>query len=53
MIEKLMLQYYDPLYAHTKPETRIDIEVDPFAEEHPDLLHTIKALTGKDPLLPE
>ncbi|MFN2257934.1 MAG: tRNA 2-selenouridine(34) synthase MnmH [Desulfuromonadaceae bacterium] len=53
LIEKLMLQYYDPLYAHTKPETRIDIEVDPFAEEHPDLLHTIKALTGKDPLLPE
>jgi tRNA 2-selenouridine synthase len=46
LIEKLMLQYYDPLYAHTKPESRIDIRVDPFAHKHPDLQHAIEALAG-------
>ncbi|MGM0416044.1 MAG: tRNA 2-selenouridine(34) synthase MnmH [Thermodesulfobacteriota bacterium] len=47
LIEKLMQQYYDPLYAHTKPETRIDIKVDPFAAQHPLLLETIRTLTEK------
>lgn len=45
LIEKLMLLYYDPLYAHTKPKTRIDIEIDPFAPEHPALMQAIDKLT--------
>jgi tRNA 2-selenouridine synthase len=48
LIEKLMLKYYDPLYAHTKPEIRIDIRVDPFAPENLALLEAIRTLTEKD-----
>jgi len=53
LIEKLMLQYYDPLYAHTKPGTRIDIKVDPFAPKHPSLLRAINTLTEKESPLSE
>ncbi|MFA6687822.1 MAG: tRNA 2-selenouridine(34) synthase MnmH [Desulfuromonas sp.] len=48
LIETLMLQYYDPLYAHTKPETRIDIQVDPFAASHPPLIQAIKTLAAQN-----
>jgi len=53
LIEKLMLQYYDPLYAHTKPVTRIDIKVNPFAPKHPSLLRAINTLTEKESPLSE
>lgn len=44
LIRELMLQYYDPLYAHTKPQRRVEITVDPFASEHPELLQALTTL---------
>jgi tRNA 2-selenouridine synthase len=44
LIESLMREYYDPLYAHTKPEKRVEIEVDPFAVEHPELVQALNSL---------
>ena len=42
LIEALMLEYYDPLYGHTKPAQRIEIQVDPFQDKHPELLQAIQ-----------
>lgn len=44
LIRELMLQYYDPLYAHTKPQQRVEITVDPFASEHQELLHALATI---------
>jgi tRNA 2-selenouridine synthase len=32
LVSELMDLYYDPLYAHTKPERRIEIAIEPLAE---------------------
>ncbi len=29
LVRELMVQYYDPLYDHTKPENRIEIDIEP------------------------
>jgi tRNA 2-selenouridine synthase len=47
LIEALMREYYDPLYAHTKPEKRVDIEVDPFAAEHPELVQALNSVRAQ------
>ncbi len=31
LTRELMMKYYDPLYRHTFPERRIDIDIDPFS----------------------
>ena len=31
LVRELMVRYYDPLYQHTFPERRIEVELDPFA----------------------
>ncbi len=32
LVRELMVRYYDPLYDHTKPERRIEIDLEPEAE---------------------
>ncbi len=32
LVRELMVRYYDPLYLHTLPEQRLEIELEPFAE---------------------
>lgn len=32
LVHELMVHYYDPLYLHTLPEQRIEIELEPFAD---------------------
>ena len=32
LVRELMVRYYDPLYMHTLPEQRIEIELEPFAQ---------------------
>ncbi len=44
LIRELMLQYYDPLYAHTKPQQRVEITVDPFESEHQELLQALTTI---------
>ncbi|MBN2644578.1 MAG: tRNA 2-selenouridine(34) synthase MnmH [Desulfuromonadaceae bacterium] len=49
LIRALMEDYYDPLYAHTKPDNRIEISIDPFASEQPQLRAAIdRVLTATD-----
>jgi len=31
LVRELMIRYYDPLYRHTMPEQRIELELDPFS----------------------
>lgn len=44
LVTELMLKYYDPLYRHTKPDNRIEIDVDPFQREFPQLLQAIDTI---------
>lgn len=44
LVEMLMIDYYDPLYMHTKPERRIDIQIDA-AGGYEKLLAAISKLT--------
>ncbi len=39
----LMIRYYDPLYLHTLPEQRVEIDLDPF----PQGVERVKAALGK------
>ena len=32
LVRELMVHYYDPLYLHTLPEQRVEIELEPFAD---------------------
>ena len=32
LVRELMIRYYDPLYLHTLPEQRLEIDLEPFAE---------------------
>ncbi len=47
LVAELMLKYYDPLYRHTKPEQRITVEVDPFAEQQTELLQAVDNILAK------
>jgi tRNA 2-selenouridine synthase len=49
LIRELMVQYYDPLYAHTKPQLRVEIWVDPFESEHKELLQTLTTIINASP----
>ena len=31
LVQELMVRYYDPLYLHTKPDRRVEIQVEPLA----------------------
>jgi tRNA 2-selenouridine synthase len=32
LVRELMVRYYDPLYLHTRPEQRVEIDLEPFAQ---------------------
>ncbi len=41
--------YYDPLYNHTKPEDRIEIDIEPFDEGIDRLKSAIDQVAAKPP----
>ncbi|WP_321530010.1 tRNA 2-selenouridine(34) synthase MnmH [uncultured Desulfuromonas sp.] len=41
LISELMVKYYDPLYRHTRPDDRVELAIDPFAEQQPELKQAI------------
>jgi len=41
LISELMVKYYDPLYRHTRPDDRVELTIDPFAEQQPELKQAI------------
>ncbi|MCK9172666.1 MAG: tRNA 2-selenouridine(34) synthase MnmH [Desulfuromonas thiophila] len=47
LIAALMTDYYDPLYGHTKPERRIDLWIDPFANQQRELLAAIDRILSQ------
>lgn len=48
LVSELMLKYYDPLYRHTKPENRIEVEVDPFDSHYPALRQAIDRILATE-----
>ncbi len=49
LVSELMLKYYDPLYCHTKPDNRITVEIDPFNDDHTELLEAAKTVLATEP----
>jgi len=46
LIRELMVGYYDPLYRHSKPERRIEIDIEPEEEGLERLRKAIETLLG-------
>ncbi len=46
LVRELMVQYYDPLYDHTKPENRIEIDIEPEKEGRERLKAAIAEVLG-------
>ncbi len=47
LVQDLMVRYYDPLYQHTFPDRRVEVEIEPFAGSLDVLKKTIaEILTG-------
>ncbi len=49
LVRELMEFYYDPLYNHTKPEDRIEIDIEPFDEGMERLKAAIAEVAAKPP----
>ncbi|NIQ96826.1 MAG: tRNA 2-selenouridine(34) synthase MnmH [Desulfuromonadales bacterium] len=49
LVRELMEFYYDPLYNHTKPEDRIEIDIEPFDEGIDRLKSAIDQVAAKPP----
>ena len=47
LVRELMVHYYDPLYLHTRPEQRIEIDLEPFAEGLQRVVEAIDRLSEK------
>ena len=47
LVYELMVHYYDPLYMHTCPEQRIEIELEPFDEGVERVVAALEQLTAK------
>ncbi|MCD6525434.1 MAG: tRNA 2-selenouridine(34) synthase MnmH [Desulfuromonas sp.] len=48
LVSELMLKYYDPLYRHTKPDNRLEVEVDPFADHYPALRQAVDKILASE-----
>jgi tRNA 2-selenouridine synthase len=48
LTRELMIRYYDPLYMHTHPPQRIEIDLDPFTEGVKRVAAALKTLTNLD-----
>jgi len=46
LVRELMVLYYDPLYRHTRPENRIEIDIEPESEGIPRLKAAIERVLG-------
>lgn len=51
LVQRLMVEYYDPLYRHTKPEERIEIAIEPESEGLSRLRGAIAELLARPPRL--
>lgn len=49
LVSELMLKYYDPLYCHTKPDNPITVHIDPFNDDHTELLAAAKTILATEP----
>ena len=49
LVGELMLRYYDPLYRHTRPERRVEIDIEPLAEGVSRLEAAIAMLLAEAP----
>ncbi len=47
LVRDLMVHYYDPLYLHTYPEQRIEVELEPFDSGVQRVVEALKRLTEK------
>jgi tRNA 2-selenouridine synthase len=47
LVGELMLRYYDPLYRHTRPERRIEIDIEPLAAGMERLQAAIAGVLGE------
>ncbi len=47
LVRELMVHYYDPLYAHTRPEGRIEIDIEPEEEGLERLKEAIRVVLGE------
>lgn len=47
LVHELMVHYYDPLYLHTLPERRAEIELEPFEQGVQRVIAALEALTGQ------
>ncbi len=50
LVRELMVRYYDPLYLHTLPEQRLEIELEPFASGLQRVEQALASLQAKSPL---
>jgi tRNA 2-selenouridine synthase len=48
LVQDLMVRYYDPLYQHTFPDRRIEVEIEPFAGSLDILKKTIAEILAGD-----
>lgn len=48
LVRELMVLYYDPLYDHTKPQRRIEIDIEPIDEGLGRLRRAIAELLGEE-----
>jgi len=49
LVHELMVHYYDPLYLHTCPEDRIEIDLEPFAAGVERVAAALRLLTDNKP----
>ena len=52
LVRELMVDYYDPLYRHTRPEQRIEIRMDPWKEGLEQLQREIDRLLNEPEVKP-
>ena len=48
LVRDLMVLYYDPLYRHTRPESRVEIDIEPESEGIPRLKDAISRVLRGD-----
>ncbi|PLX99469.1 MAG: tRNA 2-selenouridine(34) synthase MnmH [Desulfuromonas sp.] len=47
LVRELMVRYYDPLYMHTHPDSRVEISLDPFDQGVDNVAAALERLTAK------
>ncbi len=47
LVHELMVRYYDPLYLHTCPEDRVEIDLEPLSAGVPRVIEALRGLSAK------